>query len=219
MKRLVSLTLALAMALTLAITAFAIEPEAAAKDLGKYGIMGGFPDGTLRLEQTVTRAQITKMITTALKFDNSNIGFSRFTDVPATHWAKNHIFFANMEGIIGGFPDGTFKPEANVTACQAIKMVVCLLGYDKYDADDKPGYKTLTYPRDYLNAACNRGLINSPFVEDVPATRGFVASLIATALDLPIAKQVGISMDGDIYRLLDGTNGKELVTLRTQLEG
>ncbi len=218
MKRLVSLTLALAMALTLATSAFAIEPEDAAKDLGKYGIMGGFPDGTLRLEQNVTRAQMTKMLITALEYENIDVGSTRFTDVPATHWAKNYIFFASMENIVGGFPDGTFKPEANVTTCQAAKMVVCMLGYDKYTHDNKPAAINLSYPFDYLNIAYNRGLLDSPFLEDLPATRGFVATLISKALDLPIAKQIG-NIDGrDVYQLLDGTNGKELKTLRTMLE-
>lgn len=216
MKKLVSLALALVTALSL--TAFAIEPEDAAKDLGKYGIMGGFPDGTLRLEQTITRAQMTKMLMTALKYENVDAGYTRFTDVPATHWAKNYIFFANMEKIVGGFPDGTFRPEANVTTCQAVKMVVCMLGYDKYTYDNKPAATNLAYPRDYLNIACNRGLLDSPFLEDLPANRGFVATLISKSLDLPIAKQVGLTEGQAVYQLLDGTNGKELKTLRTMLE-
>ena len=50
---------------------------------------------------------------------------SDFTDVDASHWAKNYIQTAYNLGIIAGMGDGTFAPDAPVTYEQALKMVVC----------------------------------------------------------------------------------------------
>lgn len=47
-----------------------------------------------------------------------------FTDVPYTHWAHRYIGWAAREGIIGGYPDGTFAPNNFVTRGQFSKMMV-----------------------------------------------------------------------------------------------
>ncbi len=46
-----------------------------------------------------------------------------FTDVPYDHWATQYIYEAQMKGVINGYPDGTFAPEANVAVGEFIKMV------------------------------------------------------------------------------------------------
>jgi len=226
MKKALSLALSIFMLISLTIPAFALTPEDAAKDLGKYGIMGGFPDGSLRLEQNVTRAQMTKMLVTTMGYEESEIGgFNPFSDVPATHWAKNYIAFSYNQHIIGGFGNGTFKPEDNVTTNQAIKMVVCMLSYDKYWLTDGTrnfsAGSTLKFPEDYLSAAASYGLIERDEMNPLsttPATRGFVASLISKALDLPIAKANGYGEGGTSYAFMDGNDGRELITLRSILE-
>ncbi len=225
MKKIISMLLALLMLASMGISSFAVESEeAAAKDLSKYGIMSGFPDGSFGLDQTITRAQIAKMIVTALGFSDMDMGRSYFMDVPDTHWAKNYINYARDEQIVGGFEDGTFKPDESVTTNQAIKMVVSMMSYDKYAVGDydKNFYShisILKYPYDYVTIAKKRNLLAADYLPvDAPATRGFVATLIATALDLPIAKAVGYTERGKGYALMDGTNGRSVITLRGNLE-
>lgn len=48
-----------------------------------------------------------------------------FPDVPDDHWAKDYIQECVNLKIIDGCPDGTYKPENPVLACEFIKMVVC----------------------------------------------------------------------------------------------
>lgn len=224
MKKSISILLVLLMLVSLSFNSFALEEEDAAKDLSKYGIMSGFPDGSFGLDQTITRGQITKMIVTALGFEDMDMGRSVFADVPDTHWAKNHINYAQFERIVGGFADGTFKPDESVTTFQAIKMVVCMMSYDKYALGDfdKNFYApegSLRYPYDYISIAKQQKLLALDYVpEEKPATRGFVATLISTALDLPIAKGVGYSTSGMGYALMDGTKGRDKITLRSELE-
>lgn len=48
---------------------------------------------------------------------------SRFTDVPSDHWAKDFIESLAAQGIIAGFPDGTFRPNTPVTRAQFAAML------------------------------------------------------------------------------------------------
>ena len=50
-----------------------------------------------------------------------------FSDVPLTHWAVEHIYEAQSKGIVNGYPDGTFAPEANVAVGEFIKMTNLLM--------------------------------------------------------------------------------------------
>ena len=49
----------------------------------------------------------------------------RFSDVSEDHWAYDYIYECSSRGIINGYPDGTFKPEKQLQACEFIKMVCC----------------------------------------------------------------------------------------------
>ncbi|CAM3777104.1 hypothetical protein GCM10009865_50660 [Aeromicrobium ponti] len=80
-------------------------------------IITGFPDGTFRSNQTVTRAQAAIMIGKALKFDGTPRN-TIFKDVGASSKASGYIAAATEEGIITGYPDGTFRPDAPVTRGQ-----------------------------------------------------------------------------------------------------
>lgn len=48
----------------------------------------------------------------------------RFPDVPTTHWAHNVIERAARYGWVKGTPDGTFKPDANITRAAVTAIVV-----------------------------------------------------------------------------------------------
>lgn len=209
-------TLCLVLLFTIfASTCYAQTADNAAQDLAKYEIMSGFPDGTFRLEDNVTRAQTVKMIMTTLgKTDFKGPG-GLFSDVSKQHWAKDYIEGAIIEGVIDGFPDGTFRPEDNVTKYQTIKMVICMLGYDKPQLD----FRKLEYPKDYLDMAIDCGLITTEEIgnQDAISSRGFLAQLISKALDMPITV-VAFGGSRPEYVLMNGLYGRPLKTLRMTLE-
>ncbi len=62
-----------------------------------------------------------------------NGDFSDFTDVRSNHWAVSFINSLKSTEIISGYPDGTFKPQANVKVNEYIAMTVKALGY-RFDA-------------------------------------------------------------------------------------
>ncbi|WEK53522.1 MAG: S-layer homology domain-containing protein [Candidatus Cohnella colombiensis] len=62
-----------------------------------------------------------------------------FTDVKATHWAKSAIDGAVKKGYVGGYPDGTFKPDRSVTRAEFMKMLVDALGIS-HEGEGSPWY-------------------------------------------------------------------------------
>jgi hypothetical protein len=86
------------------------------------GIINGYSDNTFRPSNTLTRAQAAIMIVRAIGLSTEGVS-SSFTDVPPTHAAYKFISAAYQAGIINGYSDGTFRPNANVTRAQIAIMV------------------------------------------------------------------------------------------------
>ncbi|NLG52783.1 MAG: DUF3520 domain-containing protein [Clostridiales bacterium] len=170
-KRLLSLAVSLIMLFSCFVCAEAKPAqETAVEHLIELGVMEGYPDGSLGLEKPVTRAEFAKMIVLAASLTPQDI--PKFVDVSETHWAYEYIGAAADAGIIGGFGDGTFKPDDNVTYEQAIKMVTLAFYYIKRD-----------YPIGYISTAMDNGILDSiPAVVGEPATRGNTALLIYNAI-------------------------------------
>ncbi|MBS3908045.1 MAG: S-layer homology domain-containing protein [Actinobacteria bacterium] len=85
------------------------------------GIIGGYADGTFRPNAMITRAEIAKIVVVAAGFTINTSG-AGFSDI-ASHWAKDYILTAANQGVVGGYADGTFKPNAHATRAEASKMV------------------------------------------------------------------------------------------------
>ncbi len=179
-------------------------------------LMVGDEDGNMRLEDTITRAEATKMICAiyglALDTFANNVEPSKFPDVPDSHWAKNYINAMKDCGIVEGDEKGNFNPEAEITNEEILKMLVSVIGYASM-AEQTGGF-----PMGYTRTAQKIGLTEGLKLNvDTPAIRGDVAQMFATALDIPIMVQTGWSADGSTtYLILDGSAGTELETIRTR---
>ncbi|UQK59026.1 S-layer homology domain-containing protein [Fenollaria massiliensis] len=79
------------------------------------GIMKGYPDGRFRPNAPITRAEFTQMIST---IDNKPYGEAPFIDVKG-HWAERAIGSEYQAKRITGYPDGLFRPDANITRAEA----------------------------------------------------------------------------------------------------
>ncbi|WP_338452579.1 S-layer homology domain-containing protein [Niallia oryzisoli] len=80
-------------------------------------VISGFPDGTFRANETVTRGQVAIMIGRALGF-NGEPRNTQFADVNTNVTGSGYIASAVEEGIISGFPDGSYRPYEAVTRGQ-----------------------------------------------------------------------------------------------------
>ena len=92
------------------------------------GIMKGYPDGRFRPNAPITRAEFTQMIST---IDNKPYGVAPFEDVPG-HWAERAIGSEYQAKRITGYPDGLFRPDANITRAEAA-VILNKIFERKYD--------------------------------------------------------------------------------------
>ncbi len=83
----------------------------------KAGIMIGYPDGTFRPGETVSRAEMTKLLSRMVETTYS--GESGFDDVASDHWAKEEIAALAKMGVLTGYPDGTFRPQQKINRGEA----------------------------------------------------------------------------------------------------
>ena len=83
------------------------------------GIMKGYPDGRFRPNAPITRAEFTQMIA---QIDNKPYGIAPFADVKG-HWAELAIGREYQAKRIMGYPDGTFRPNAHITRCEAVVIL------------------------------------------------------------------------------------------------
>ncbi|MFI3174849.1 MAG: S-layer homology domain-containing protein [Bacillota bacterium] len=90
------------------------------------GLLTGFPDGTVKPDASVTRAQFVTMIQNAMGL--STVGSANFTDVNSGDWFYGAVSTAVSYGIASGFPDGSFLPNTPVTRAQAAVFGANALG-------------------------------------------------------------------------------------------
>lgn len=92
--------------------------------LQEDGIIGGYPDGTFRPEQSINRVEALKIILlgAAINVPATTAGLN-FNDVDSTQWYAPYILKAVNLGIVAGYPDGTFKPTQTVNLVEALKMI------------------------------------------------------------------------------------------------
>jgi hypothetical protein len=93
------------------------------------GILGGYPDGTFRPNNTVTRGQLAKIVSNAAGY-NDPVGGQTFSDVPVGHTFYEFIERVAMHGVVGGYDDGTFRPANNATRGQISKIVANAAGFN-----------------------------------------------------------------------------------------
>jgi hypothetical protein len=197
MKRIISLVLAVSMVLSLCVTAFAAKKytdltgdnakyAAAVEALTELGVIDGFTDNTFGPEKNLTRAQLAKMLVICLGLGDSVeslAGRTVFSDVEATHWAAGYINAAAQSKVITGYPDGTFKPEKEVTYAEAFTMALRALGYG--NVVEAEG----VWPTAYMLKAVELELtddMEGTIVAGAPATRGNTAILLWNMLRTPM---------------------------------
>lgn len=93
--------------------------------MNHFDIMKGYPDGTFQPSKAITRAEFATLIN-RLYGDELLLSGNGFYDA-AGHWAEENIISAAHRGIVTGYEDGTFRPDANVTRAEAVTILNRLL--------------------------------------------------------------------------------------------
>ena len=88
--------------------------------LSVIGLLRGYEDGSFRPDNPISRAECVVLLSRLIEVP---AGSSTFSDVPETHWASSAISAGTSAGWLAGYPDGTFRPDQNITRLEAVKMI------------------------------------------------------------------------------------------------
>ena len=107
---------------------------------------------------------------------------ARFSDVAAGDWFYDYVETLAAGGVVSGYPDGSFRPERDVTYGEALKLLLRAAGFAEQTAEDDEHWAAA-----YLRYAVSRSYLAEGAVTDLdaPITRDAVADLTAAALELP----------------------------------
>ena len=156
-------------------------------------LLKGYEDGTFRPDGDITRAEFATVVVRTMGQANaaaSAAGTTAFEDVAPDNWASGFISVAANLGILSGYGDGNFGPEDNVTYEQAVKMMVCALGYEALAFDKVGGDAATAWPNGYLMAAEQlRILPQVGGTVGVPAKRWQVARLVFNSLEVDLMEK------------------------------
>lgn len=180
-KKLALLLLALA-ALLPASKAYAMTREEKIAVLQDKGIVTGYPDGSLGLDQPIKRSEVaTLLVKLARAEDAAQMKTRAYSDVPLNHWANGYIHVAShIKGKGGvrtlvGYPNGTFGPEKYIFNAEMMKIAVVIA-----DGSLTPAQAAQTpWPDGWVVRAYEAGIVGKGsgiggLSPDSPATRGDV---------------------------------------------
>ncbi len=137
-----------------------------------YGIVEGYDDGTYRPENSINRAEFTKILMEAKYPGEAQTGSNCFTDV-ADEWYAKYVCLAEEKGVISGYSDGSFKPAQYINIAEALKITLETYFSGSFEETTSPWYQK------YWDFADDAGYLLSEWGSaDEELSRGAMAELI-----------------------------------------
>lgn len=157
--------------------------------LVEKGAIAGFPDGTFRPNEPVTRAQFASMVQSVFNSKPVVRQGINFGDVSSNFWAQNAIQDVYRRGFLSGYPGGVFRPNQNIPKEQVLTALANGLNYNTsgsvsqvldYYNDDA---QISNFARSPVAAATEEGLVvNYPNVQSLNPTRNATRAEVAAIL-------------------------------------
>lgn len=157
--------------------------------LTNLNIVNGYSDGSFRPYNTISRAEATKLLMASVKTDSliqsmqsslyQNIrSVIPFYDVQASDWFAPYVALAYRQGVIKGYPDGSFSPNNTLNFAEGLKIILEAYGVDtrrvRFQAHDLLYVQASDWFARYFGYAYNKNLIdrNKFYHPSQPMTRG-----------------------------------------------
>lgn len=153
-----------------------------------FTFLSGYADRTFGPDRNMTRAEVTTSFARLLteQIEANKTYSNTFSDVPKSYWAANYIGYMQQFGIVTGYSDGSFRPDAPVTRAEfaAIASRFEKLTEGSKSFTDVPN----TYwAARYINFAATRGWVtgysDGTFKPENPITRAEVAAVTCRLLE------------------------------------
>jgi parallel beta-helix repeat protein len=158
--------------------------------LAAMDVIGGFPDGTYRPNDPVTRAQFAAILNKAFNPAPKRTGIN-FTDVERTFWGRTAIEAVYRGGFLSGYPGGTFRPNQRIPRMQVLVALVSGLELNGGDMSVLGRYQDALQIPEWASGAIATATVNSIVVNypnvamlepNREATRAEVAAFVYQAL-------------------------------------
>lgn len=153
-------------------------------DLQERGIIGGYPDGTYKPDQTVNRVEALKIILLGAGVDVETAnGTAVFTDTNQNEWYAKYVNKAVSLKIVEGYPDGSFKPSNTINLVEALKIVQLANEIDLSDTDVSSDPFADAYAGQwyapYLQYAKDKNLVDADALNKIYPDRGMTRGMLA----------------------------------------
>ncbi len=193
--------------------------------LANNHIISGYPDGTFKPDQSVSRVEFLKLalLSSQVTLDVSTP--SGFKDIDESAWYAPYVRKAKKEGWIQGYSDGTFKPDQSVNKVEGLKMIAEIQGWAVTNVTTAP-YKdtsaTAWYAPDVAYAQAHNFLeeTGSFFIPTASLSRAKTSEMLFRTLITKAAAAQNYSTDliNKVPAQLPGfttTNGSSTTTTTT----
>lgn len=148
----------------------------------------GYPDGSFRPNNAVTRAEFSMMIDRVFSPSEGSSQPKVFKDL-TTHWAKEGILHLTEQGVIQGYVNGTFKPDQYLSRAEAVELVGRIVELKNFTATPVP-FQDInhTWNQGNIKLAFAAGLIEGrtadQFVPEGMVTRAEATAILIRMLSL-----------------------------------
>lgn len=165
--------------------------QAYIRALAVKNIIRGFPDGTFRPNDPVTRTQFAAIVSKAFVSQQQRNPAVTFQDLTSSFWGYQAIQTAARSGFLSGYPDGRFQPNQRIPRVQVLVSLTSGLNLGNGDPNVLSVYQDAaqipTYATDKIAAATGKNIVvNYPTLgllnPNQDATRAEVAAFVYQAL-------------------------------------
>ncbi|MCD1259884.1 S-layer homology domain-containing protein [Paenibacillus athensensis] len=153
----------------------------------KLSIVEGYPDGSFHPDEAVTRAEFATMVYHAFGLEKTTTS-AAFGDT-ATHWASGYISALAAVGILNGYDDGSFRPDATISRAEMVTIFARILNMELMAegtaggfADVDNAYWAKDAIQQALAAKLVEGVTATTFAPQQSATRAEAVTLLLRAL-------------------------------------
>ena len=174
MKKLLIFALVFAISISVVLAYSDVSDITAVDYITDAGIVQGYEDGTYRPDNPINRAEFAKILIEASLGENPiSYADACFNDFTVDLWFSSYVCYAKDQGIISGYPDGSFGPANNIKLTEAAKILVNVFEIPKVDPVGDEWYSEFV-----------ETLISEKYVPDTfsfisdDVTRGQMAELI-----------------------------------------
>lgn len=180
----------------------------------------GYPDGTFGPERNMTRSEAVAIFARLLAAKNGDILYDNvhcsFSDVSGKAWYAGAVKYLETFGILSGYEDGTFRPDAPITRAEFVAISVRF--YEAYGIETAEEAEKLVFTdvrtgywaEDYINEASSNGWIvgygNGKFGPDNNITRAEVVTIVGRVLGREADKDYIAANSGSVKTFPDVPN-------------